>query len=244
VIWLHIRVCWNRTPGKIIMYLSIAMGIAIPLILLGATLAYSGFSYELGPTCFIHHEHSFVVFWGWMIGFTCAAFLLQLVTSCYCVYVFFMSHRIRLGSTSSIVSTSTFGSLRRLGRAKRESQAEVEEQRLRTFNRRRDRWKGIHKVLMMQWRIISLTVALVIQCLYFGSVSWAEQKKSSSASTNPAALEFGECLFTSHGNREKCLPIAEGLILNKPAVLAGIGVMAVRIHILCRLSYANRFTHS
>lgn len=229
VIWLHISVCWNRTPGQTIMYISIASGIAIPLIFLGATIGYSGFTYEIGPTCFIYQEHSFVVFWGWMIGFTIAAFVLQIITSGYCVTLYFMTHRLRIGSSASAKSSSTFGSLRywTVRKKKRESEAEAYERAIRIFNQRRNRWKGIHRVLLLQWRIILLTVALVIQCLYFGSLSWAEDTKTASAPTNPKALAFGECLFLTDGNANKCMQYADALVLDKAAMLAGMGVMAV-----------------
>jgi hypothetical protein len=229
VIWLHISVCWNRTPGRTIKCISIASGIAIPLIFLGATIGYSGFTYELGPTCFIYEEHSFLVFWGWMIGFTIAAFILQIITSGYCVTLYLMTHRLRFSIASVAKSDSIFASLRywKRHKQKRESEVEAQERAIRIFNRRRIRWKGIHRVLMMQWRIILLTVALVIQCLYFGSLSWAEDTKTASAPTNPKAIAFGECLFITGGDAEKCRQYADALILDKAAMLAGIGVMAV-----------------
>ena len=213
------------------MYISVATGIAIPLILLFATLRFSGFSYQLGPTCFIYHEHSFAVFWGWMIGFTVAAFLLQLATSGYCVTIYIMTHRLRFGSQASAKSTSTFGSLRNWRRRSRPSIVESENQGVRNFSRRRDRWKAIQVVLLMQWRIICLTVDLVIQCLYFGSISWASDTKQSSISKNPAAVAFGQCLFLTNGNRDKCLPDSDALVVNRSAILAGLGVMAVSMNL-------------
>jgi hypothetical protein len=221
-------VCWNRAPGKPVMYMSIATGIAIPSILLGVTLRYSGFTYELGPTCFIAQQHSFAVFWGWLVGFTVAAFLVQLVTSAYCVHVYVMCHSMRHGSASS--GESTIASLRSWGQGNPEESKEEAKARARYIrNRRRDRWRGIHKILLLQWRIISLTVALVIQCLYFSSLTWAQQIKQSTSPSNPKALVFGECLYITQGNRDKCLPLADSLVINKSATLAGLGVMAVSI---------------
>jgi hypothetical protein len=229
VVWLHISVCWNRVPGKTVMYMSISSGIAIPLILLAVALRFSGFSYQLGPTCFINHEHSFAVFWGWLVGFTVAAFVAQLVTSAYCVHVYVMCYRLRQGSASTIKSEGTSSSWGTTNLE--ETQTDADEHAVRLRTRRWERWRGIRKILMLQWRIMALTLALLIQCLYFSSLTWAQQLKATGyGPSNPEAVAFGECLFLSKGDREKCLPLADSFVINKSATLAGVSVMAVSLN--------------
>jgi hypothetical protein len=94
-----------------------------------------------------------------------------------------------------------------------------------------ERWRAIRGVLRLQWRIVVLAVALVVECVYFSSQGWAQEKvttKESAGTTNPKAVSFGACLVSTHGNRTACLPYAAEFVpVNKPAVLAGIFVMAV-----------------
>jgi hypothetical protein len=91
----------------------------------------------------------------------------------------------------------------------------------------KDRWKGIQKILRLQWRIIILTVALVIEGLYFSSQGWAQENQTATAARNPKALAFGACLVSTHGNHTACQSYADFIPISKPAVLAGIFVMAV-----------------
>ncbi|KAF2665374.1 hypothetical protein BT63DRAFT_405336 [Microthyrium microscopicum] len=228
VIWLHICVCWDRTPGKTFITMSVATGIAVPLIFLGATFGTSGFSYSLGQTCFINTEHSFALFWAWLIGLSCVSLLVQLVTTGYCVVVFIKSHRMRENSNMSTATGSSWGSIKRLGQRKRSEEAEkAADERTLLQSQRRDRWRGIRQILVLQWRIILLAVALVVEGLYFSSLSWASQNKGNSASKDPRGVAFGACLVLNAGNATKCQPQAEYLVVSKSATLAALGVMSL-----------------
>jgi hypothetical protein len=224
VVWLHVCVCWDRMPGKPFIYLSVVTGIVVPLAFLGATFAASGFSYALGPTCFIKHEHSFALFWGWFAGFACATLALQLGTTGYSVVVYVMSHRMRKSSARSVETTSSsWGSLRR---QRQDREKEVDERAAAAIHRA-DRWVGIRRTLVMQWRIIVLALALVIEGLYFTSLGWASETKSSAPANEKEAMRFGNCLLFSGGDRTKCWQFAEYFVINKNATLASLAVMSV-----------------
>ena len=243
VIWLHLRVCWQRTPSTTILAASTAAGVIVPVALVGATAGASGYSYALGPTCFIDARNSFAVFWVWMVGVACASLALQLVTTGYCVWVFVDSHRLRAGEDGGTLalptgSGSSWGSIRlwrrRLSSAPSGSGEDSAGKACvvaATAAATAERWRAIRGVLRLQWRIVVLTVALVIECVYFSSQGWAQEKvttKESAGTTNPKAVSFGACLVSTRGNRTACLPYAAEFVpVNKPAVLAGIFVMAV-----------------
>ena len=144
----------------------------IPFVFLGATFASSGFSYSLGPTCFSNHEHSFALFWGWFTGFACASLVLQFATTGYCIAVYIMSYRMRDGSAKSDQTMSSWGSIKR-----QREQREADERAV-VARHRADRWRGIRRVLIIQWRIIVLALALVIEGLYFTSLGWTSVTKS------------------------------------------------------------------
>ncbi len=193
------------------------MGIGLPFILLGTTYAVSGFSYGLGSTCFVNHEHSFAIFWGWLVGIACASLLVQLATTAYCMYVFVVSRR--LGNTPWPKSNDP-----------RVSPLEVvnaDKSHISLTDKRRIQWTGIRTMLSVQWRTILLAIALVIEGLYFSSMSWAAERKGASITQNPQAIQFGECLAFNHGNKDPCLQYTSSLTVSKNATLAGIGVMAV-----------------
>lgn len=86
------------------MLASLFAGTLIPIILIGVTVAVSGFSYRTGKTCTLNHRNSFAVFWGWLIGFAVLAFLLQASTSVYCITIYFRQNRSQYNRESTAVA--------------------------------------------------------------------------------------------------------------------------------------------
>jgi hypothetical protein len=202
VIWLHVRVCWDHTPGKIYMLASIISTIVVPVILLGVTIAVSGFSFRTGPTCSINQENSFAVFWGWIIGIACLSFAVQAATSVYCLRIYIRSHRSLSDSNSSMGKSRSIT---------------------------RQRWRHIQTMFLLQWRSIALSILVVVESIYFAAVYWAEDKKFVSAGSNPKVQEFGLCLITHGGDKTKCTDAAKGLMLSPTYILASMIIAAVSV---------------
>lgn len=242
VVWLHLRVCWDRHPSTAMLAASTATGVLAPAALVGATARASGYSYALGPTCFIDARDSFAVFWAWMVAAACASLALQLATTGYCVWVFVESHRLRRDGGAALAPTTgsgwSWGSVRLWRRRPSSAPSGSSEPDggddcvvAASAVATAERWRAIRGVLRMQWRIVVLTVALVVECVYFSSQGWAQEKvttKESAGVANPKAVSFGACLVSTRGNRTACLPYAAEFVpVNKSAALAGIFVMAV-----------------
>ena len=90
-----------------------------------------------------------------------------------------------------------------------------------------ERWNGIKKLLILQWRIIALTLLLIIQSIYFPVILWPGDIKQDNATTSPEALNFGLCLVLNRGDKTKCLEQSKFVVANGNTILAGIGLMAV-----------------
>ncbi|KAF2262644.1 hypothetical protein CC78DRAFT_582411 [Lojkania enalia] len=146
-LWLHIRIFWDRDPGKKFKWASIVVGTILPLVFLIALLSATGFSYRMGQTCLPNHENAIVTFWVWLVIFAIAAFLLQVSTIAYCVYVY----------------------LRTLKRERPENSFNSSQrgQRVRLEN-----WKNVKKLFLLQWRNILVNVFVIIGSISFIVVFW------------------------------------------------------------------------
>jgi hypothetical protein len=202
------------------------------------TFGVSGFAYRLGSTCFVKNEYSFKLFWGWLVGFSCASVLLQLVATGYCIWVYVASHRRRKVALREISGQNSrwrdigFAWMRKRKSEKiKEKPAEtpLADTLVRNLNvaRKSDLWRGIRSVITLQWRIIVLCVALVIQGLYFCTLTWAGERKATNARDDPRGLAFGRCLVFSGGDRQQCFQFARYILVNKSATLASLGIMSV-----------------
>jgi hypothetical protein len=181
----------------------------------------SGFAYRAATQCFvINGEGGFIVM-GFWIGFAGLALVLQLVTTGYCVIVFLSSHRLRTGHIKAARRSMSWQTLRFW---KREPRPEGDG-----FHHPHKRWRGIRHTVSMQRRIILLTVALVIEVVFFTAIFWAseERVKSRSNPSNPQTQEFAACLVYSGGNRELCLPYAQYLVLSKNSILGAFGMFSL-----------------
>ncbi|KAF2687040.1 hypothetical protein K458DRAFT_440942 [Lentithecium fluviatile CBS 122367] len=60
---VHIRIFWDKDPGRRFKWGSIVFGTLMPLVFLIAILAVTGLSYRMGQTCLPNHENAIVTFW-------------------------------------------------------------------------------------------------------------------------------------------------------------------------------------
>lgn len=239
-VWLHLRVVWDRVPGKFYLVLSYSTAILVPAALLAVTIAISGFSYRVGKVCLLKHDgNSFALFWGWLIVCCVVAVVLQIATTAYCIYVYMRCHHIRSRSAGSDLSQES-------GNSKRSRLKAFQNQYTRKLSRTTNdepptpaststvtRWRNLSLVFSSQWRNLVLTSLFAIESIYFSTVFWSEDLKIIDASTHPKVQEFVECLVETMGNRDQCLEDAEYLMLQKENLFAGF--------ILASVSSVNRY---
>jgi hypothetical protein len=251
ILWLHLTVVWAYSPGTTFVAASTAVGIFVPFAFLGATFGTSGFAYRFSSTCIVKNEHSFVLFWGWLVGFACISLVLQLIATGYCIWIYVDSHRLKkcrsrkAADRKNLSKHMKFGWLRlkkRDSKVKRRASSTPPIESGETnpnLSRKRDLWRGIRDVITLQWRSIVLCIALVIQGLYFSSLSWASERRAHDARSDPRGLMFGRCLVFSGGDKQRCFPLSSYILINRRASLAAFGALSVCITLWLFLSSHN-----
>ncbi|KAF2281494.1 uncharacterized protein EI97DRAFT_367046, partial [Westerdykella ornata] len=145
-LWLHIRILWDRDPGPKFQWGSIAAGTLLPLVFLIALLTSTGFSYRMGQTCLPNHENAIVTFWVWLVIFATAGFILQAVTTGYCIFVYLRTRRRERNS---------------LGSAQRGQAMQKQET-----------WRNVKKLILLQWRNIAVSILTIVGSVAFFIVFW------------------------------------------------------------------------
>lgn len=98
------------------------------------------------------------------------------------------------------------------------------------FGGKRLAWRRVHKVLLMQWRSIVLSVMVIIECLYFGTVYVAQTKAAEEAATPkhiPEVEAWSFCLITTGGDKNKCLHLAQPLGIGEATIIASLFIASV-----------------
>lgn len=206
-LWLHIRIFWDRDPGKIFKIGSIVVGTIIPLVYLIAVLSVTGFSYRMGQTCLPNHEHAIVTFWIWLVIFAVLAFLLQTFTSAYCFYVYVRSlRRVRRGSA---INSFERGQVRR---------------KLET-------WTNVRKLFLLQWRNILVSVFVIVGSISFFIVFWTQDSKLGGVFNDPNNIKPVKtwiiCQTLSMGDKEECRKYVKNFTVDQAAVLVSLILASV-----------------
>ncbi|KAF2145006.1 uncharacterized protein K452DRAFT_222264, partial [Aplosporella prunicola CBS 121167] len=205
-LWLNIRICWDRKPGRKFAIFSVVSGIAIPTALTAATIAVSGLSYRIGTVCIPNHENSIAVFWAWTVAFAGLALIIQAVTSLYCVWIYI---RVVVKGWNK-TTTGTGGS--------------------GPFSHERPKpqhtWHKVRRVLLLQWRGIALAIVVTTQVLFYIIVFWAQDLKFGKITANKSTLgeakTWTACLAIYKGDKKKCLQYAHDLTISQNLALASL----------------------
>jgi hypothetical protein len=214
-LWLHIRIFWDRDPGRYFKYGSIFAGTMLPLSFLIALLTATGFSYRMGQTCLPNHEHAIVTFWVWLVVFAIAGFLLQAVTTGYCVYVYMRTLRRERASITSF--------------------------QRRGFTAKLETWTNVKKLFLLQWRNILVSVLVIIGSISFFIVFWAQDGKLGRVFNDPANIKPVKtwiiCQTLSRGDKEECRKYVKDFTVPRAAVLTSLILASVCIPLPFSLPY-------
>ena len=238
------RVCWDIKHTSMYMYIAHAIGWGLPLVFLTISLSVTGVSYRMGGTCIpnphgvstVEHEachlntnavilQAFVTWFGWLIAFGCLAAVIQFITTGFCVAVYTRQLLKRDNNRTDTSTTSTSGTVASPTTISSNTTAPSSQ-----FGNKKLAWQGVHKVLLMQWRSIVLSILIIIECLYFGTVFVAQTRAAREAATPqhvPQIEAWSMCLVTSGGDKNKCLHLARPLGIGEDTVVASLFIASV-----------------
>ncbi|KAF1987118.1 hypothetical protein K402DRAFT_463215 [Aulographum hederae CBS 113979] len=238
IIYLHIRICWDRSPGRPFLIISMLAGCFIPAIFLIASVTTSGYSYRTGNTCVLNHKHSFPLFWAWLLAFSCSAFLLQCVTSGYCVMTYVRS---------------VYGvKQRRMGEGVTNAPQPQVPQRRTTQNQRGEvgparvgkpgaavpmtkDWRKVRALFLLQWRGIAISILVIIESVFFVVVFWSGDIRLGDLANHPEKeklVELWSYCLVLYQEKERCLPYTKGLMIDPTTILASM-ILAALVGIEC-----------
>jgi hypothetical protein len=184
-LWLFVRIVWDKKPGRKFMWASIATGIFVPVIFLIAVLATTGFSYRMGQTFLPNHEDAIVTFWVWLVVFAILGFILQFVTTGYCVWIYIRTLRRERSNPS--------------GRGYGQSSA-------RRANL--ETWANVKKLFLLQWRNILVSVFVSIGSLVFFIMFWTQDSKLGKVNNDTKNIKPVKtwiiCQTLSRGDKKEC----------------------------------------
>jgi magnesium-transporting ATPase (P-type) len=207
-LWLHIRIFWDRELGRKFKWGSILAGTILPVIFLIAVLTSTGFSYRMGQTCLPNSENAIVTFWVWLVIFAILGFVLQVVTTGYCVFVYLRSrHRDQRQARNSV-------------------------QRSRAMADRRT-WKTVKKLFLLQWRNILVSIFTILGSIAFFIVFFTQDSKLGRVFNDPKNIKpvktWIVCQTLSRGDREECRRYVSGFTVPRTSVLASLILASVSL---------------
>lgn len=213
-LWLHIRIFWDRDPGRKFKWGSIVSGTVLPVLFLIAVLTSTGFSYRMGQTCLPNSENAIITFWIWLVIFAIAGFLLQAVTTGYCVFVY----------------------LRSLQRDRR--QARNSQQRDQAMSNH-ETWKTVKNLFLLQWRNILVSIFTIIGSIAFFIVFWTQDAKLGRVFNDPKNIKPVKtwiiCQTLSRGDREECRKYVSNFTVPRASVLTSLILASVSSGAMCPL---------
>jgi hypothetical protein len=207
-LWLFVRIVYDIAPGRKFMLGSIVTGTLLPVAFLVAVLTRTGFSYRMGSTCLPNHENAITTFWVWLVTFAVLGFLLQLITTVYCVFVYVKTLR----RERSMPSYEGYG------------RSKNHEADLQT-------WSNVKKLFMLQWRNILVSVFVLIGSLIFFTVVWTQDSKLGKGFNDPTNIRPVKtwilCQVLSKGDKKECRKYVTGFTVDEPVVLTALILASV-----------------
>ena len=186
------------------MFGSIAAGTLLPIVFLIAVLTSTGFSYRMGQTCLPNHEAAITTFWVWLVLFAALGFILQAITTSYCVWVYVRTLKRERSSPSH---NRGYGS------------ALNKQANLQT-------WWNIKKLFILQWRNILVSVFVLLGSLVFFVVFWTQDSKLGKVFNDPENIKPVKtwiiCQTLSRGDKTECRKYVKDFTVNEAAVVTSL----------------------
>jgi len=210
-LWLFVRIVYDVAPGRKFMIGSIAAGTLLPIAFLVAVISSTGFSYRMGSTCLPNHENAISTFWAWLVVFAILGFLLQIVTTGYCVWVYMRTLR-RQRSTPPVSFHQGYGR---------------SQERYTNLQA----WANIKKLFMLQWRNILVSVFVLSGSLVFFIVFWTQDSRLGKVFNDSSNIKPVKtwilCQILSKGDKTECRKYVSDFTVNESAVVTALILASV-----------------
>jgi hypothetical protein len=211
---LHLQICWQTVIGKTFMWGAMAAGWGIPAIALTVALVFSGVSFRFGDTCHINHKNSLADFWIPLLVFAAITVIIQFATFGYCIKVYLAS----LADDSTTTNSSGLPSY---------------TNSVRGTITPRQAYRRVRRVIELQWRGIAIVLLIIADVIFFAVVFVFMDDIEANLLKDPTrASKWILCIVEKNGDKDKCLDLADALVVNEATVMAVLVLLSVSLFII------------
>lgn len=202
----------------------------MPALFLAIAMPVTGVSYRIGTVCIPNGAHAFVTWFVWLLIFAGLSAAILGASIVYCLWKFARSALGRNtyfsgGQALQSESTSTTGS----------SSNTPLKTRRRRHRTSRFEWRGIKRILSLQWRSIVLAFVVLNETIFFGNVFIDQTNAEAAAQTHintPENIAWAQCIIANNdvpGGRFRCLGLTTGLGLSESRVIGTLMMASVSV---------------
>lgn len=160
------------------------------------------------------------MFWIPLLVFAGLTVIIQFATLSYCIKVYLASLADDSNTTESSGLRSYTNSLRTVSP--------------------RQAYRRVRRVLELQWRGIAIVIIIITDVIFFSVVFvYLDNNEAAVLSNESLAEPWILCLMESNGDKNKCLDLAGGLVLNEATVMAVLILLSVSTHLCIRSFHAS-----
>lgn len=160
-------------------------------------------------TCHINHTNSLADVWIPLLVFAGITVIIQCITFGYCIKVYLAS--LSDNSTTTNNSTGLPSYTNSIGTVTP-----------------RQAYRRVRRVIELQWRGIAIVILIVADVVFFAIVFvFLDNNEQAFVKDPTRAQPWIACLITSAGNKNKCLELANPLIVNEATVMAVLILLSV-----------------
>ncbi len=226
-IWTALRIVFDFKRTELFKWVSISLGVGLPILFLVIVMPVAGVSYRLYNVCIPNGQAAFNSWFIWLLLFSALSTVILILTILYCLWKFALSAlaKGRGGAGFGHVSSTSQDTTSSTGMAAPGSKPTVRAVR----RKKRVEWARIKRVLYLQWRTILLAFVVLNETIFFGLVFVQQTAaiEQSSHGITASDAEWGLCLIETGGDVNACLPLSGGLGLSEPRVVATLLLAAV-----------------
>ncbi|KAF2747996.1 hypothetical protein M011DRAFT_476628 [Sporormia fimetaria CBS 119925] len=210
-LWLHIRIFWDRDPGRMFKWGSILVGTLLPIVFSHRHALHNRLHLphgaDLPPKPRERILHLLAM----------AHYLLyrrvppQVVTTAYCIWVYLRTRRAEAARNASYAQ----------------------------HQRKANTWHTVKELFLLQWRNIAVCVLTIIGSIAFFIVFWSQDSKLGRVFNDPQNIKpvktWIVCHTLSRGDKDECRRYVEGFTVPRSSVLASLilaSLVGIEIFIL------------
>jgi hypothetical protein len=165
---------------------------------------------RLTDTCHINHKNSLADFWIPLLVFAGLTVIIQFGTFGYCIKVYLAS----LSDNSTTTNSSGLPSYTNSVITLSPKQA----------------YRRVRRVVELQWRGITIVLLIITDVVFFSVVFvFMDNSETAVANDKDKSLDWTICLVKFKGDKNKCLDLAQHLVVGEATVMAVLLLLSVCI---------------